>query len=345
MAYTIRGRRLLAAWLGATMLLAAQGALAQVSLDNESGSSFKGTRRVAISQFGVEFYTQLTVVGRSGGNTAKQVSTLTGVGEATMQALTDQLYADTVARLKEAGFEVVDPAVLAADAGYQALAADPGKPSPYLVHDSQGVADGEHLSKVFAPAGMRAFYQSGGSSGGNLRGNMGDRFNSQNQGTAGKEGEIAKRLNATLLKFSFLANYGLTKASKNGMLAVFANTASRVSLETAPVLVPHDTQVQFVDATAPRVFGNIKRPGASGAFYLDKPLQGANIFETAETTPAETKKSDGVANAVFSLFGTKASGKSQVLEVSASDDAYKAAFAALLASADDALIAALKSNR
>lgn len=341
MVYMMQGRRLLAAWLGLAMLMAGQGALAQVALDNESGSSFKGTKRVAISQFGVEFYTQLTVVGRSGGNTAKQVSTLHGVGDAAMQTLTDQLYADTVAKLKEAGFEVVDAAVLAADAGYQALAADPGKPSPYLVHDSQGVADGEHLSKVFAPAGMRAFYQTGAT----LRGNMGDRFNAQNQGTAGKEGEIAKRLNATLLKFSFLANYGITKASKNGMLAVFTNSASRVSLETAPVLMPQDTQVQFVDATAPRIFGNIKRPGASGAFYLDKPLQGANIFETAEATPAETKKSDGVANAVFSLFGTKASGKSQVLEISSTDDAYKAAFAALLASADEALVAALKSNR
>lgn len=262
-----------------------------------------------------------------------------------MQALVDQLYADTVNKLKEAGFEVVDAAVLAADPGYQALANDPGKPSPYLVHDSQGLGDGEHLSKAFAPTGMRVFFQSAGSSGGGSRANMSDRFNSQNQGTAGKEGEIAKRLGATLLKFNFLANYGITKASKNGMLANFANIKSRVSLETSPVLMAYETQVQFVDASAPRVFGNIKRPGSSGAFYIDKPLQGENIFTSEDTTPEETTKSDGMANAVFSLFGTKASGKSQTVAVTSTNDAYKTAFAKLLTSADEALVGALKSAR
>ncbi len=334
-----------AALFGSLVLVAHVAAAQSISIDNEAGSSFKGTKRVAIAQFGVEFYTQLTAVGRSGGNTARQVSTLHGVTEPAMQAVVDKLYAETVAKLKEAGFDVVDQALLTADPQYQALVTAYGKPSPYLVHDSQGLGDGEHLSKVFAPTGMSAFYASAGSSGGYLRANMQDRLNSQNYGIASKEAEIAKRLDATLLKFSFLANYGVTKASKNGLLANFANIAGRVSLETAPVLMSHDTQVQFVDANGARVFGNIKRSGQTGAFYLDKPVQAENIFTSAEVTSDDTQKSDGAKNAMFSLFGSKNAVKNQTVEVSATDPVFSAAYAKLLASADDALIAALKNGR
>lgn len=318
---------------------------AQVSIDNEAGSSFKGTKRVAIGQFGVEFYSQLTVVGRSGGNTATQVSHLDGVSDAAMQTLVDKLYADTVAKLKDAGFEVVDQATVAADAGYQALEASYGKPSPLLMHDSQGLASGEHQSKVFAPAHMKAFYASGGSSGGILRGNMSDRINSQNYGIASKEAEVATRLGATMLKFHFLANYGLISASKNGFLAVYTNNAAKVSLETAAVLQPHDTQVQWVDASGARMFGNVRRAGATGAFYLDKPLKGDNVFTTTEATAPETKKSDNVANAIFGLLSPKNAVKSQELMVAANDADYSAAFSKVLVEADDALISALKNGR
>jgi hypothetical protein len=329
----------------AAMALASQGALARASIDNEAGGSFKGAKRVAIAQFGVEYYTQLTVVARSGGNTATQVSNLEGVSEPAMQALANALYADTVVKLKEAGFEVVEQAAVAADPGYQALVASYAKPSPMVMRDSQGLASGEHVSKVFAPAGMQAFYASGGSSGGILRGNMGDRLNSQNYGIAMKEAEVAKRLGATLLKFHFLASYGATTASKNGFLAVYTNNAAKVSLETGAVLQPHDTQVQWVDGTGARVFGNIKRAGATGAFYLDKPLKGDNVFAAAETTSAETKKSDNVANALFGLLSPKNAVKSQNLVVSANDADFTAAYSKVLAVADDALISALKNAR
>lgn len=51
------------------LLAAAPMASAQVSMSDEAGGAFRGTKKVAIAQFGVEFYTQLMAVGRSGGNT------------------------------------------------------------------------------------------------------------------------------------------------------------------------------------------------------------------------------------------------------------------------------------
>lgn len=327
------------------LLLASGAASAQVAIDDEAGSSFKGSKRVVIAQFGVEYYTQLTVIGRSGGNTATQVSKLVGVSDAVMQALVDKLYADTVARLKDAGFELLDQASLLADPGYQAFAAQFGKASPLVMHDTQGLGDGEHISKVFAPTGMPTFYASAGSSGGVVRGNMSDRFNAQNYGNAMKEAEIAKRLNATLLKFNFLANYGVTKASKNGLLANFAQTAARVSIETASVLQPYDTQVQWVDASGGRMFGNIRRAGATGAFYLDKPLQAASVFKVADTTADDTKQNDNVANAIFGLFGSKNARKTVAAEVVGDDASYASAFGPLLATAADALVDKLKNAR
>lgn len=325
------------------LLLVTQLASAEVVIDNEAGSSFKGTKRVAIAQFGIEYYTQLMAVGRSGGNTVRQSSKLSGVTDGAMQAMADRLYADTVTRLKEAGFEVVEQSLVAADPGYQELVTKYAKPSGREMHDSQGLGDGEHLTHIFAPAGMMAFYASGGSSGGFLRGNMGDRIDSQNYGIAMREAEVAKRLNATLLKFNFLANYGVVKASKNGFVANFTNIAARAALETAVVLHSHDTQVQWVNAGGARMFGNVKRAGATGAFYLDQPLIGENVFTVADITADASKSNDNVSNAISSLFGSKKSQKSQALQVESDDPRYSAAFTKVLDQADIALIAALKN--
>ncbi|MDO8310797.1 MAG: hypothetical protein Q7T25_02535 [Sideroxyarcus sp.] len=327
------------------VLLAAQSAYAQVAIDNEAGSSFKGTKRVAIAQFGIEYYTQLMAVGRSGGNTVRQSSKLAGVSEAAMQAMAERLYADTVARLKEAGFEVVDQNQLTADTGYQELVAKYAKPSGREVHDGQGLGEGEHLSRVFSPAGMMAFFATSGSSNGLLRGNMSDRLDAQNYGIAMREAEVAKRLNATMLKFNFLANYGVVKGSKNGFLATFANSAAKVALETAAVVQSHDTQVQWVDAGGARMFGNVRRAGATGAFYLDQSLIGENPFTLADSTTAGSKADDNKSNALFGLFGGHNAKKSQALQVDSDDERYSAAFSKVLDQANLALIAALKNAR
>lgn len=325
--------------LTAALLVASTHSFAEsISIDDEAGSNFKAAKRVVISQFGVEFYTQFANVGRSGGNTASQVLALQGVSDAAMQSVADKLYGEAQAKLKEAGFEVLDYSQLAADAKYQDLMKAYGKPSPYVVHDSVSVGNFEHLSKVFAPTGRPAFYSTGAPQ----RGNMSDKLDAQNQGIAGKEAEIAKRLDVTFLKFNFLANYAVTKASKNGFLANFAGTAARVSAETGTVIMANDTQIQFVNADAPRIFGNIKRPGQSGAFYLKEPIVGDNIFQLTDTTPAETKSGDTISNAISGLFGTKTSVKTAALEVKTDDKAFVDGYGKVLSAANEALIKSLK---
>lgn len=331
------GRR---SFLAAVLLLASTHSFAEgVSIDDEAGSNFKAAKRVVISQFGVEFYTQYGNVGRSGGNTVSQLLTLQGVSDATMQALTDKLYAETQVKLKEAGFEVMDYAQLAADAKYQDLVKSYGKASPYVVHDSLPAGGLEHLSKLFAPTGRQAFYSTGAPQ----RGNMSDKLDAQNQGIGAKEAEIAKRLDVTFLKFNFLANYVIAKATKNGFLGNFAQTAARASAETATIIMANDTQVQFVNADGPRIFGNVKRPGQSGAFYLKEPLQGDDVFKLTETTPPETKSNDAIGNAISSLFGAKQATKTTTYDVKASDDkAFADAYAKVLSTANEALIKSLK---
>jgi hypothetical protein len=62
-----------------------------------------------------------------------------------------------------------------------------------------------------------------GSSGCHIRANMPDRLGAQNHSIGTPEADIAKELDATLLKFSILADCGITKASKNGLLATAAD--------------------------------------------------------------------------------------------------------------------------
>lgn len=331
--------------LGAALLMGVSNSYSQtISIDNEAGSAFKTPKRVVISQFGVEFYTQYFVRGQSGKNVATQLTKLVGVSQPAMQSLVDNVYGEAVTKLKEAGFEVLDYAVLATDPEYQSLMKDVGKTSPYVVRDSV-MTEGEHLSQVMAPAGMSAFYASGGSSGGKITGNranMSDRIDSQNYKTGQRESEIAKRLDATLLKFNFLANYGSAKASENGFLGAFTQSAARVAIEAGAVLVPFETQIQFVNAEGPRIFGNIKRSGQSGAFYLDKPMQGDKTFELADVTTSESKSGDAISNAITGLFGGGGGRKNQALDVKADDKVYVAAFSKLLSTANEALIKSLK---
>ncbi len=267
------------------------------SIGDDKASAFKGSPKVAIAEFGVEFYTQLHAEGRQGGAAAMVTTELQGVSDADFQAITDQAYADTLAALKSAGIEVLDQAALNADAGYQALAEKYGAPSPYTFTDSSVVKAKPMVSKVFAPAGMKAFLST--STG---RGDFGQRLDSQNQGRGTKEGELAKSLGATLLHVHYLVGFGLPSASKNN--ALWGGSTARAGIAMGNVLFAEDTEWQFVTAAGMRTFTNSHRPRHTGALYLDKPFMAEkNIFAVQDTTGSAEKKSDGVMNAMGSLLG------------------------------------------
>ena len=327
--------RLLAALL---MSAATTAAFAAPSVGDDNVSAIKGHRKVVIAEFGVEFYTQLHGEGRAGGANAQVTSTLSGVSDATFQAIAEQAYKDTVELLTKAGFEVLDAQTLSANPLYQELANKYGTPSPYTFVDDKLVEGAPSISKVFAPAGMPAFFSSS-----NIRGDFRQRTDSQNQGRGKKEGDLAKSLDATLLHVHYLASFGQVSGTKNGVLTSIAGVA-RAAIEPQPVLFPEDTEIQFVTDAGFRTFTNSRRPRHSGAVYLKAPLVDSNnIFEVKDTTTAESKKGDAINNAIGSLMGGFGQKRRSNEATPQSEDAYRESFQKLIAEAAAAFAQSLSS--
>ncbi|AXQ28592.1 hypothetical protein D0B54_07815 [Solimonas sp. K1W22B-7] len=306
------------------------------AIGTDNVSAIKGHRKVVIAEFGVEFYTQLHSEGRAGGSNAQVTTTLTGVSDATFQAVTEQAYKDTVAALTQAGFEVMDPQVLKASPLYQELATKYGTASPQTFVDEKLVEGAPSISKIFAPAGMPAFFSSSA-----IRGDFGQRTDSQNQGRGKKEGDLAKSLDVTLLHVHYLASFGLVSGTKNGVLAGIAGVA-RAAIEPQPVLFPEETEIQFVTDAGFRTFTNSHRPRHSGAVYLKAPLSaGSGIFELKDTTSTESKKGDAITNAFGSLVGGFGQKRKSSEAVPQSEAAYGEAIQKLIGESANGLTQAL----
>lgn len=323
----------------ALLLCAGAAAHAQdLALGTDNLGAIKGAKRVAIDQFGVEFVTILKAKGGGGGSSASVQTELQGVSDEAMQALTDQAYRDTVAALTSAGFEVVDYAVLKERPEYQALIAKTGKPSPHAVDDTGG------YSKIFAPSGMPAFFQTASSD----RGTMGERFTALNGAHGAEASALAKSMNLHFVRFHFLASLGTATASK-GFLANFTGKA-RAAVEVGPTLVAKETQAQIISQEGQRIFLTTSRSGVNGAVYLDKPFAGAaEGYAMEDTTTADSKRSDGAANALSMglalLTGTKSSStSSKTSAVKISETTFNDSYGPMIAKARDALVAKLKSG-
>lgn len=322
-------------------LLATAPLLQAASVGEDKVAAIKGHNKVVIAEFGVEFYTQLHAEGRGGsGSNAQVTAVLNGVSDDTLRAVTQQAYADTVASLQKAGFEVIDPASLKDNPKFQELEKKYGAPSPYTFTDDSFFEGQPTISKIFAPEGMQAFFSSSV-----IRGNMGQRIDAQNQSRGEKEGQLAKELDATLLHVHYLASFGTVAASKNNPWLGGAAKA-RASFEAQPVLFPEETEFQFVTDAGMRTFTTSKRPRHSGAVYLKEPLIATeNIFNGQESTPAETKKSDMIGNAIGGLLGVGGQ-KRKTLEVQpASEDAFKTSYQALILDAADSMSQAMAAAR
>jgi len=307
-----------------------------VSIGTDNAAALKGAHRIAIDQFGIEFITVLKANGTGGGNSASMQAELKGVSDEAMQAMTDQVYRDTVAALGAAGFEVVPFDAVQARPEYLELAGRIGKPSPYVIDDSASV------SKIFAPAGMKAFFQTSGG-----RGSFADRMTALDGANGAKASALAKSMDLHFVRFHFLAGFGTAAASK-GFLANVARRA-HASIEAGPVLMPNETQAQIVSQDGQRVFRTSSRSGVNGSVYVDKAVRGAaDGFELVDTTTAESKQSDNVSNAVQMglslLTGTRASStRSSSATVTLSEATFNESYLRLIGAARDALIAQLQS--
>ncbi|MGH8505161.1 MAG: hypothetical protein ACRETM_04260 [Stenotrophobium sp.] len=266
---------------------------------DDKASAIKGTQKVAIAEFGVEFYTQMGGGSHQSATSAYITSSLRGVEDGDFRAIADQAYADTTAALQQAGFEVLDPAVFAADPGYQGLVQKYGNDAPYSISDSTFSKGDPWLSEVFTSQGLKAFYS--GSNKTN-RGAVSQRFDAQNQGRGAKEGELAKSLGATLLHVHYIMGFATIK--DHGHKVLFSTGSAKVKSEWGSNLSAQDTEWQFVTDSGARTFTTSTRPRHSGAVYLDVPLvSDEDIYTGQKTTSAQQKRSDGVANAVGTTLG------------------------------------------
>ncbi|WP_293392900.1 hypothetical protein [Nevskia sp.] len=328
---------------GLMLGLLAMTASAAPDVGTDNVGAVQGAKRVAIAEFGVEFYTQIYAQDRAnsgGGSTAMVTATLDGVSDATLQAITDKAYADTVAALQAAGYEVVDPATLAANEIWQGQLAKYGLESPYTFSDSSFGEKNPQISKIFAPAGMKAFFSS--SKG---RGSLGQRVDSQNQGRGAKAGEIAKALDASLLHIHYLASFGLTSKPKRGW-GLILGTKSRASIQSAPVLLPEETEWQINGPAGARTFTTSHRARFGGAIYLDDPeIAETDIFTMSESTTAAEKKGDNITNALGILFGSGTQKTKSFVSKPESEDAYKATFDKLIGETTAAFLQVLGSAR
>lgn len=304
--------------LALSLLLSSAAAWAAPSPDlgDDKVSAISGTKKVAIAEFGVEFYTQMAGGSNQSGSTARLTSNLRGIEDKDFQAIADQAYADTVNALKDAGFEVLDPALIKADPGYQALAEKYGQDAPYTLSDSTFVKGTTMVSKIFTSEGLKAYFSSSNKAG---RGSLGQRIDSQNQGRGSKEGDVAKSLGATLLHVHYLV--GFTTIQDHGHRVIFSSGSAKVKSDLGTSLFADETEWQFVNEGGARTFTTSSRPRHSGAVYLDGPLAAEeNIYSSQDTTTAESKRSDAMGNAVGAVLGILAGSSSSATSKNRSSD-------------------------
>jgi hypothetical protein len=295
-------------------------------LGDDKISAIKGTQKVVIAEFGVEFFTQMAGGSNQSGTTAFATSRLRGVDDADFQAITDQAYGDTVAELKAAGFEVLAPELVKANTTYQELAHKYGQDAPYTLTDSSFGKGDPVISKTFTAAGLKAFFSTSNGTG---RGSIGQRTDAQNQWRGDQEGEIAKALGATLLHVHYLVGFATIK--DHGHRVLFSTGSATVKTQLGTNLFAKDTEWQFVNETGKRAFTTSSRARHTGAAFLDEPLASSeSIYSSQDSTSSEQKRSDGVANAVGMALGTLlgnssiSSTKSATIDVTPSSvDAYR----------------------
>jgi hypothetical protein len=258
---------------------AAQSAKKLVAVSSDD--YVKGTQRVAVTQFAVQFVTSDNVTGKTssfggGGASATGIYNLVGVSQPEFQAVVNAAHAAFIKDLEAAGFEVVPHAQVAASATWRQLVAG-GKPAP--------VRNDDYV--VVAPPGMGLYGMTlagpattaSGTGAGGLMGAL-----SSFQGVTSAFGQIGESNalqrelgGAALLEVSVRVHFAELTNNNRGFLGRMAASASvsgkvlpsvrqaRMSLHKEPAIVSLDvTSPLTLD---PAAFSDLRTAtsGPSGA--------------------------------------------------------------------------------
>lgn len=262
-----------------------------LSIINTNGSQIKGMQRVVITVFNVAFPDDFTLKAKSGGtfmgrmamSSFSRIHThLNGIDLPTRQAIADHAYADFVAQLKSAGFEVVDQQQLAAAApeitswkslpnGSRGRFGTYVAPTGMALHFMPGDTDNRSTSGMFGQAmvGLRAL----------------DRTQAYQRSPY-----VARDAKATAIAVTLVVDYGVYSSSGNRR--GFGKKVSTGFEEGATIAagIPGD------DATVIRVWNS-----HSGGFPTQLTLQ-QPVISDADIGPADSTPGDFVIQSSPALF-------------------------------------------
>ncbi|MFH1981967.1 MAG: hypothetical protein ABIL58_08980 [Pseudomonadota bacterium] len=303
-------------------------AMADAYVAVDGAGYMKGVTKVFIPSFQVEFITKSSASAHAygwGNQQSADVSVsylLKGIDNGVFQALTDQLYAETIADLKEKGFDIIPTDVLLANPVYQKIAAF-GKPSPLKTSSRVEPKAGE--SVICAPKGMPVYFslhdpQVGISS-------VFSQFGAAAQAEAphNLEGQLIGELGATMVRVRLVVGFTDVR-EKAGVGEAKVGGSMRFSIAA------DQSQIAFynsVDSYEAGFEGNKRmvytlRTDKVAAFKLKQAIISPDAFdkEIVDTTGTTAKVVEGAFNVLSSLAGTGTS-KAREYEVIADAGAYE----------------------
>jgi hypothetical protein len=307
------------------------GMVKQDAVKVETADAFKGVNQVIIGAFSVGFATYKTDSAKAGGgltgsgfggkSTAK--STLIGIDDATMQAITDTAYKGFVADLQAKGYTVVDRASLAGDPDF---AKTKTYPNPY--EDSSGGLFGtSSKTKYFAPSsfgGLKVFM-------GDIAGLTGG-FGFDNPSISASQ--FAKSKGIKVLNVSYVLDFANAESYGN-----WATTTSNVNVGQGMTIIPEYTKIGLIGGDG----GTFQ--SSNGFVRLGQPLTSNKEFATVKDSTSDTYKGVEVATNVIGLLGGVGTNKSREFDFTARPDAYKAAALDVIKQANDTMIGKMASVR
>lgn len=275
-----------------------------------------GTRRVAISQFRVEFMVENSGKASSsssaGWTSSSSEITLVGVSDELRQTITDQLHDQLVQKLTEAGVEVVPYDTLSANASYRSM--------EKIFRRTQEPIGMQAGKSIFVGAHGTPYYLTNDDKHIGLGTALGGFSTVQSQNI---EPRIAESLDATVLRVTMSVKFADIKAS-GGMFKL----GSSVKTSEALAWVPEQTQFLFVTPDS----------GKARVTLAKTILMPDNVLTVRDITTKGEKATQAVANV---LTGLMAGGgrSSRHYEATANPDAYLVAITEYGTALESALMA------
>ncbi|OGR01904.1 MAG: hypothetical protein A2511_02265 [Deltaproteobacteria bacterium RIFOXYD12_FULL_50_9] len=304
-------------------LTADQTTLTQQYVEIKKANKLKGIKKVAISQYFVEFVTK-SYGGATASNAQQKSSStvgvwanLKGIETEQFQAITDKMYEQMVEEFKKAGIEVIPVEQLKQSKSFQKLV-EKEKKAPYEI------SSWNRTSQMFAAKGLPLYFDPN-----DKRLGLGNMFASQfsNFNPEKWEEKIAEEMDTAVLKANFTVTYA-NMETKGGQ---FRNKAE-VNTDLKVTLIPEDTNYTVVSKNG------------TSRFILKEPVfaDGKFIIEVKDALTA----GDKTANALSSIAGAFSGTTSKTLKFDAKADsaAYKDLVEKHIGAIDNLFFNQMKAN-